>query len=391
MPEPILSIEERDRRYRRVRNLMKDRKLDVLIFAPATGDWDNFQPDLRYMTCVGGNGMAAAGVFPFEGQPAVAVREARRVAYWRDAQTWVKDVRHPPGFRWARFIIDAMAEKGLGTGHIGIVGLDSVLREPEGTVSHGLFRSLAEAFPKAQFESATDILYAARKCKSAEEIALMTAAQECAEAVSHAVRATARPGISEHSVYAEMVAAHIRAGGELPTMMLFFADKTMWQTQLAPRHRKLHPNDVIMVEADTKFFGYTSQAVDTVSLRKFTPDERRLLDISIDCFHALLKAMRPARSYADIIREWEKFAKARNAVAGRTMGHGLGLGQDGPLTMPKGDGQGLMVEKGDCLVVKPWISDEQDTMSVRVGGLVVVEKGGARRIGGGNLEPAVIA
>jgi Xaa-Pro aminopeptidase len=391
MSEPVLSIEERDRRYARVRHLMNDRQLDGLVFAPATGDWDNFQPDLRYMTCVGGNGMAAAGVFPMQGQPVVAVREARRVAYWRDAQEWVKDIRHPPGFRWARFIIDAMAEKGLGSGRIGIVGLNGVLREPEGTISHGLFRGLAEAFPKAHFESATDILYAARKCKSAEEIALMTVAQECAEAVSQALRTTARPGASEHFVYAEMVAAHIRAGGELPTMMLFFADKTMWQTQLAPRHRKLEHDDVIMIEADTKYFGYTSQAVDTVSLRKFTPEERNLLDISIDCFHGLREIMRPGRSYADIVREWGRFARQHEAVAGRTMGHGLGLGQDAPLTVPDGDGQGLMVEQGDCFVLKPWISDAQDTTSVRVGGLVVVEKGGARRVGRGDLEPAVIA
>jgi Xaa-Pro aminopeptidase len=388
---PTLSIQERDRRYAQVRELMGARHLDALIFAPATGDWDNFQSDLRYLTCVSGSGMAAAGVFALTGEPVVAVREARRVEYWREIQQWVKDVRNPAGFRWARFITDVLKEKGLGGGRLGIVGLENVLREPEGTVSHGFFRSLADNFPNAHFESATDIMYAARKRKSAEEIGLLTAAQTCAEAVSDALRATARPGVSEHAVYAEMMAAYIRAGGELPTMMLFFADPRMWQTQLAPRHRKLGSGDVIMIEADTKYLGYTSQAVDTVSFRKFTAEERKLIDVSIECFHALSECLRPGRTYAEVIAKWGRLAKRHDVLAGRTMGHGMGLGQDAPLTTPNGDGNALIVEEGDCLVLKPWISDVQDTISVRVGGLVVVEKGGARAIGRCNLEPAVIA
>jgi len=386
-----LSIGERDRRYALVRRLMKQRQLDGLIFAPNTGDWDNFQPDLRYMTCVGGSGMAAAAVFPLEGGPVAAVREARRVSWWRDAQDWVKDIRNPPAFRWSRFLIDVLKEKGLSNGRIGIVGLDDVLRDPEGTVSYGLYRSLTAAFPGASFESATELMYMARKRKSAEEISMMSKAQVCAEAVSQALRASARPGASEHSVYAEMVAAHIRAGGELPTMMLFFADKRMWQTQLAPTHRNLESDDIIMIEADTKYLGYTSQAVDTVSLRKFTAQEWKLFDVSRNCFHGILEAMRPGRSYAELIELWQRLAKQPQTIAGRSMGHGLGLGQDAPLTVPDGNGQGLMVEEGDCFVLKPWVSDEQDTMSARVGGLVVVEAGGARRIGQGDLEPAVVA
>jgi Xaa-Pro dipeptidase len=391
MESSVLTLGERDRRYGLVRRLMKDRQLDGLVFAPNTGDWDNFQPDLRYLTCVGGSGMAAAAVFPLEGAPVVAVREARRVAWWREAQEWVKDVRHPASFRWSSFIIEALSEKGLDQGRIGIVGLDGVLRDPEGTVSHGLVCNLMAKLPGAHFESATDLLYAARKRKSTEEIVLMSRAQECAEAVSRALRATARPGVREHDVYAAMVAAHVRAGGELPTMMLFFANRTMWQTQLMPANRSLESDDIILIEADTKFQGYTSQAVDTVSMRKFTPKERELLEISTNCFHCLLEAMRPGRAYADLIADWQRLADQSGAKAGRTMGHGLGLGQDVPLTVPNGDCHGLMVEEGDCFVLKPWVADEKDTVSVRVGCLVVVEAKGARRIGQGSIEPVVVA
>jgi hypothetical protein len=50
-----------------------------------------------------------------------------------------------------------------------------------------------------------------------------------------------------------------------------------------------------------------------------------------------------------------------------------------------------MVEEGDCFVLKPWVADEKDTVSVRVGCLVVVEAKGARRIGQGSIEPVVVA
>ena len=72
------------------------------------------------------------------------------------------------------------------------------------------------------------------------------------------------------------------------------------------------------------------------------------------------------------------------------MGHGLGLGQDGPLTTPSGDAGGLQVEEGDVLVLKPWVSDRDDAVSVRVGGTVVVGRNSARQLGRCGLMPLVI-
>ena len=61
----------------------------------------------------------------------------------------------------------------------------------------------------------------------------MRRAQVCADAISEAAREAARADVDEHDIYAAMMAAHVRAGGETPTMMLFSADRRMWQTHLA--------------------------------------------------------------------------------------------------------------------------------------------------------------
>ena len=109
--------------------------------------------------------------------------------WWRHSQNWIDDIRSPPQFMWSRFFIDALHDLGAtARARIGIVGLRSVLRDPEGIMSHGEFTALEAAFPKASFECATDILYAVRKRKSAEEIALIEKAQDCADAIDAAFR-----------------------------------------------------------------------------------------------------------------------------------------------------------------------------------------------------------
>jgi Xaa-Pro aminopeptidase len=251
--------------------------------------------------------------------------------------------------------------------------------------------ALLEALPRARFESATELMYGVRKRKSVEEIAITEEAQRCADAISAALRASARPGATEHDVYAAMLDADVRAGGEVPAMILIGAESRMWQTQLQPAFRELEHDDIVIVEAEPKYFGYMAQAVDTVSLRPLTSLERRLLDASLDCFEALLAAMRPGVAYSALIQQWESFARRAGCQAGRTMGHGLGLGQDGPLTTRNGRAGDLIVEDGDCFVLKPWMANEDDTVSGRVGGTVVVENGFARKLGKAALAPLVLA
>jgi Xaa-Pro aminopeptidase len=377
---PGFSIAERDRRYAAVRALMRQRGLDCLLIPHNTGEWDNYQSDTRYLTCIGGGGAATALVFPVEGEPIAVVREARRVGWWKSQQDWVSDVRAPANFSWAGVFKDALHELGLTEGRIGVVGLKNVLRDAEGTATYGEMAALQSAFPKLGVESAIDVLNTVRKRKSGEEIAVMRGAQACADAVSAALRATSKPGATEHEVYAALVAAHIRAGGETPTMILFSADPQMWQTHLLPRFRRVTADDVIVIEAETKFCGYIAQSVETVAMRPLSRTEQLLLDVSQACFDAVLAAMKPGVAYADLIALWEKAAAGADHQPGRTMGHGLGLGQDGPLTARGGNAGGAMVEEGDCFVLKPWVEDRAGTVAARVGANVVVESRGAVRL-----------
>ncbi len=378
---PKFSIAERDRRYKTVRAEMERLGLDCLIVPHNGGDWDSYQPDVRYLTQVGGGGSAAAAVFPLKGDPIAFCREGNRTSFWKRAQDWVSEVRAPAHVLWSKAIVEAVNELGYTKGRIGIVGLADVFREPEGTIGYGEFMGIQRGLPGATFENATDFMQRIRMRKSPEEIKAFEAAQVCADAVSTAVFETARVGISEQEIYAVMMAAHIRNGGEVPTMMLMVSGPTPKGTFLMPTRRKLERNDLVFIEADTKYMGYQGQSCETVCVGTPPPDYDRTFDVSLEAFHLIVDAMKPGVPYADLIRIWEKHCEKSGVLPGGAIGHGLGLGQDKPRAMAGSDGEGFLVEEGHTFILKAGTTSLDKKTSNRAGNVVVVEKNGARRLG----------
>ena len=378
---PRLGLAERDRRHAAVRAAMTENGLDCIVAPENTGEWDACQPDVRYLTTIGGGGTAAAVVFPAQGEPTAIVREPRRVAFWQAAQGWVADIRATREGRWGEAMAAALGDHCGGRARVGIAGLEGVLRFPDGTMSSGELDALRRAFPDAEFVDATALMHDVRQVKSAEEIALVERAQVCADAIGEAVFEHARAGVSEHALYAEMMAAHIRSGGEVPAMLLIGIGKAPSQAFLMPTFRALEDGDILICESEIKYAGYMAQSIEAVSLGPPEAEYERLFEASLSCFGILLDAMRPGVPYAELIRLWGAHMERAGLKAAPTMGHGLGLGQDGPTTRAGGDAQGRTVEAGHCFILKPWAATADGERAMRAGNTVVVEEHGARRLG----------
>lgn len=378
---PSFSLAERDRRHAEARRAMAARGLDCLLMPQNTGEWDACQPDSRYLTAIGGGGTAVAAVLPLDGEPIAIVREPRRAEYWRRAQDWVAEVRATQGGSWGEALVEAVRDCGGAHATIGIAGLAGVLRFPDGTMIQGEYQALRDGLPKATLVDATDLMHRLRLVKSAEEIAMIERAQGCADAISEAVFATARPGVSEHALYAEMVAAHIRAGGEMPGMFLIGIGQRPSQTYLLPSMRALADDDILICESEIKYGGYMAQSIEAVCLGTPAADYERLFEASQRCFEVLFAAARPGVPYAELIRLWGQTMEEQGVRAAPTMGHGVGLGQDGPTTRPGGDAQGLVVEAGHCFILKPWATSLDGERAIRTGNTIVIEAGGNRRLG----------
>ena len=230
--------------------------------------------------------------------------------------------------------------------------------------------------------SATAIVDAARKRKSAEEVRMIERAQVCADAIADCFRSMTRPGLWLHELTAAFTAAAIRVGCEMPSMMLLGCSPTMQQTYLDTEFRRIGEDDVLLLEAEPKFFGYASQAIQTVSMRPLSPEEDGILKASRGCFDALLEALRPGGSYRDLIDLWNRAARREGWAPGRSMGHGLGLGQDLPWTTRTGLvlRHDMEIEEGDCFVLKPWVTNGDDSKSGPRRRALVVEARGARRL-----------
>jgi Xaa-Pro dipeptidase len=376
---PRFSLTERDRRYKVVRQRMADRGLDCLVIPHSNGDWDNYQSDVRYLTGIGGHCTGAAAVFPMDGDPIAILRDPQRVAWWKLAQNWVNEVRGKRG-NWSDAIVQAVRDSGRESGRIGVVGLRDVLRDLEGTVSYTEWSNITLQLKNAQFEDVTVMMQEVRLQKSPEEIAFLERAAEIADAASIALFETARAGVSEHEVYASMVAAMIRNGGEIPTMGLFVAEAEPNQTYLMPTFRKLERNDIIFTEFDAKYAGYMVQGDETVCVGTPPDDYLQLYSVSLECFNMVLEAMKPGVSWVELLQKYTKRVEKAGFKPGFGLGHGMGLAEDGPFVRTGIKTEDVVLE-GQCFILKPSVRTVDGKHSNRAGNTIVVEKNGARRLG----------
>ena len=193
-PYPRFSLAERDRRWKAVRELMRQHRLDVIVTPQNSGHSTDYQANSRYLTHVGGGGDAdVAAIFPLEGEvTAIATSAAPR---WPTVQDWTNDVREARR-NYGRVIVQRLNELNVERGRIGITGLGEVegTRTPEGTIFYGTWKQIREAFPHAELVDATAVLTEVRYVKSQEELDALSKSMEIIELAFEAEIAAARPG-----------------------------------------------------------------------------------------------------------------------------------------------------------------------------------------------------
>src|SRR5205823_2326463 len=224
-PYPRFSLAERDRRWKAVRELMREHRLDVIVTPQNSGHSTDYQANSRYLTHVGGGGDAdVAAVFPLEGNvTAIATSAAPR---WPTVQDWTKDVREARR-NYGRAIVERLKELNVERGRVGITGLGDVegTRTPEGTIFYGTWKQIREAFPHAELVDATTILDQVRYVKSPEEIDVLTKSAEINELAIQAELETAKVGVKDWEVWAAAHYAMTRNGSELPVHCFWVSGK----------------------------------------------------------------------------------------------------------------------------------------------------------------------
>jgi len=382
---PTLSLAERDRRHALVASRMAEARLDVLILPASTARWEQTMADARYMTSIGGFGTETLAVFsPKHGATAYVFN---RAGYWRNAQNWTPDVRDGRN-RWADNAAERLHEWGFSQGRIGISGLGSLTRSPDGIVPHRMVTRLQEKFPAAELVDATLLMNRVRAVKSAEEIAVIERSTAIAEAMAARV-GTLRPGDTERTVYARMVETLLTEGGELPVMLLLGSGPGIDHGMFVPGTRQLEAGDRVVGEIEGRYAGYSGQVIRPAVLGRADPDYRAMHEAILAVFTDVLGTLSAGASLAEVVRKYRQSVARHGGASCQALFplmHARGLGDEVPVVLDAEDVAGkddVRLESGMAFVLKPRI--KRGGIGGQIGDMVVVGEQGGRRLGRASL------
>jgi Xaa-Pro aminopeptidase len=390
-PYPRFSLAERDRRWKTVRDRMAQERLDVIVTPQNTGHSTDFQANTRYLThCGGGGDSDIAAVFPLEGEvTAIATTAAAR---WPTVQDWTRDVREARR-NYGKVIVERLKELNVERGRIGITGLGEVegTRTPEGTILHGTWKQIREAFPQAELVDATTILAEVRYVKSPEEIDALTRSMEIVELGYQAEIAAARPGVKDWDVWAATQYALMRNGSEMPVHCNWISGKNPRRTLTRPSMRVLERGDLIINEVEASWIGYRAQGVQPVFVEAADPVHRELIKVQRDVFNRVMENLKPGITVKELAELTRKTGAAAAPASGPAAGaraeltmHGRGAGDDGPIITSNARSPrqlSVQLRENMVFICKPSaISSDGSSLSTWGDSVVVTARGG-RRLG----------
>jgi len=388
-PYPRFSLAERDRRWKSVRAKMAEQHIDVIVTPQNTGHSMDFQANTRYLTHCGGGGDAdIAAVFPLDGDVTAIATSAN--PRWTTTQDWTTDVREARRNYGAK-VVERLKELNIERGRIGIAGLGEVegTRTPEGTILHGSYKKIREAFPQAEIIDATPILTETRYIKSQEEIDVLTKSMEIVELGYQAEIETARAGVRDWDVWAATQYALMRNGSEMPVHCNWISGKNVRRTLTRPSMRILERGDLIINEVEASWIGYRSQGVQPVFVGVADPMHQELIKVQREIFNRVMEHLKPGvsvKELADLTIKTGEAAAPKSGPAAGARGdlnmHGRGAGDDGPIITAHAKSPrqlATQLQENMVFICKP-SAHSADGQSLSTWGdtIVITTKGGKR-------------
>lgn len=398
---PQLSLAERDRRWDRIRKKMLLNGLDCLLLWGNDIFYDMGMANFRYLTQIGSK-LGAVGIFPVEGEPVIFNNPPHMntpFSIYLSTQDWVRDIRP---FVGVRGVADAMREMGFDHSRVGVVSYGSVLAG--NSLPHAEYTRLTGMLPQSTFVEATPMVDEMRLIKSAEEIGMLEKAGAIARKTIEALVQSAKPGVKECEVYADMVRAQIANGSEAMIFCLLASGPIEGgekdgrkhllhgiEQPISPTARVLAKGDIIICEFHSNYGGYLTATEFSAVIGKAPAQIKAIHQVSMESLAAGIDKMKPGATLREV---WEA-ARAPVEKGGFDfveLGfHGHGLASPEFPTVVYKPGAGLMSgEKLGNLVLEEGMVfgnniDVHDPrwkpdVGCQFGDCVVIEAKGARRL-----------
>lgn len=309
---PQLSLSERDRRWREVRARMAEAGIEALFLVGNDAFFGMGTVNLRYLTQVG-SVFGGYALFFADEDPIVwnsnQPQMQRPTNPYLGTQEWVSDIRQNQG---AASVAAELRDRGLDRSTIGLAPFSSTLVTIP-LIMQAEMEALHRELPNAQLVDAGGFLQELRLIKSPEEIGLLAEASKIARKAVDAMIQTAKPGMTEAEVYAEMIKAQIVNGAE-PTVFNLISsgpvdhvDSEIWhllhgaEQPASPNLRPLSKGDVVISEFHTNYGGYLAATEFSVHVGQKAPEKLKdIWKVCVETLDATLEIMKPGKTLEEV-------------------------------------------------------------------------------------------
>jgi Xaa-Pro dipeptidase len=291
---PTLTVDERDRRYARIREALREKGVDCAI---ATGT------NLFYLT----NGIPGqrAGLLPASDEPLTVALNGRHLADLPaevvvSSQDWVTDVR--PG-NDAGPLLERIRELKLERGTIGFA---------DAGVPHNLYAQIAKSLPEATLTDVSDVFQNVRTIKSPEELAMIEQANHVFDAGIRGMVQHVRPGMTGAEATREMIKAMWAAGGDLESLIsVNFGNVPKQNPVLAELclERTIQWGDVATLTAHAEYGHYAGHSDQEIVFGEPKPLHREMFQAAVEVRGAVLGAVKPGATQRDLIDTYRQACK----------------------------------------------------------------------------------
>ncbi|MFQ5610979.1 MAG: M24 family metallopeptidase [Anaerolineae bacterium] len=290
---PFFPDEEYEARLRNLRQLMTQQNLDAcLISAPE---------NIYYLSGLSHQGFFAFHllIVPLEGESCLIARAMERPTV--EAQvTNARFTGFDDGDDPVHITCEVLTEMGLGAGRLGVEKNNLFHLSPR--IPGGIVASL----PEAEWTDVSDLVDGLRVIKSPLEQAYTRQAAAVSDAMMRAAIETARPGVNEREVAAEVYRTMVLQGGEYPGFGPFIRSTP----KLGREHetwsdRVLSPGDALFLELSGCVRRYHAPMGRLIFIGKAPPGTRETEQICLEAFDHIVAAVRPGAKASEVYQAWQ--------------------------------------------------------------------------------------
>ena len=305
-----ISLQEFERRYTGIRELMKKEEVDCLLVVGLSDDFN--RGNIRYIT---GSGRGGCCLFPLEGNPVFFIGpgqfgspKIRKTAGAFD----LLDLREAPNSLEQFNQELSRLYKG---NRVGIVGM--------ACIPVLMYLAVREQFQDRLVDSA-GIFEQLRVIKSAEEIEKMRIAASIADSVYAMLKEIVRPGLSDYEIYGQVKKTIYEMGCEY-SFDLIDAEESKMNMTFWPTGERLEANGTLFMEITPAYEGYYAQLPVTLPVGEYTPHIREMVGVWEQANKAALNILCPGTKVSDIYDALVNTVHEHGYISPLRPGHAIGL------------------------------------------------------------------